>query len=166
LKLSVPDAAYIATFVTLLVGIIAATVSLREGAKNRAAAERRESARQYGEAMAAALEWLELPYRVLRRTSDDAPVVQEIVNHFHDVQQSITFHQQWMTLASTELGACYGELVRAVKSKTAPMIRRAWSRPATERPMQMSISDVIDDADVSAELQALTVAIRRQLNAI
>jgi hypothetical protein len=58
---------------------------------------------EYGRAFAAAMAWLEFPYRIARRVSDDDDVRGALVDAMHKTQEEIYYHQGWLRTASPEI---------------------------------------------------------------
>lgn len=78
----------------------------------------------YSAAYKAVVSWAELYYRV-RRRDPDKPY--ELVALFHEVQESIDYHDGWISIESPELARAYRAFCEAVKGKTGPAIKRAWA---------------------------------------
>lgn len=85
----------------------------------------------YGEAFKAALGWVELLYRVRRRSgkNDD-----NIVASFHTLQESLTYYEGWIASESKYMARSYRRLVKAVKDQTESPITAAWDEPIRPRP--------------------------------
>ena len=80
----------------------------------------------YATAYEAALDWLEMLYRVRRRDSNKT---YDLADRFHDLQKTIDYHQGWIGTESKELGRAYRHFVRTVKALTVNEIRQAWKSP-------------------------------------
>jgi hypothetical protein len=89
--------------------------------------ERRDRRRDlYATAYEAALDWVEMLYRVRRRDSNKT---YDLADRFHDLQKTIDYHQGWIATESKELGRSYRRFVKTVKALTVKEIRAAWKSP-------------------------------------
>src|SRR5947209_2803991 len=68
---------------------------------------------EYSKAFAAAMQWLEFPYRIARRLSNESEDVSSIVEAMHELQQQIEFHSNWLRSVSEGIANAYGSLVSA-----------------------------------------------------
>ena len=100
------------------------------------ASDRRERERKlYSEAYRDAMAWHEMLYRVRRRAKgDEADRV--LIERFHTLQESIDFHQGWISGESTWMGRSYRRLVKQIKSETKDAIISAWSEPHRRLPAE------------------------------
>jgi hypothetical protein len=58
---------------------------------------------EYSRAFAAAMRWTEFPYRIARRLSDDAAACSPIITAFHETQEKICFHENWLRSVSDDI---------------------------------------------------------------
>lgn len=131
------DVAAWAVAAGLLGVVLGAWFNAHENRKQRAADRRRELTVQYGQALALAVSWTEVPYRVARRTSDDPETIALIVEHVHSLQEQLEANRQWLMFESVKVGSAYQQLVGAAKTQCEPHIRAAWLRdPATTAQAQ------------------------------
>lgn len=121
----------------LLVGALAALAVVLTAviaAFSAYAASKRQRRRQmYGEATKAALAWLEMLHRVRRRggrPDDEA----EIVERFHELQDSIGYFQGWIGSESKYLSRSYQRFVVQIKACVAEPLRAAWANPPSKNP--------------------------------
>lgn len=108
----------------LLSALIAAFYTARL-AQRAAARERRRQL--YGEAFKAALAWKELYFRV-RRRRDTIESRYALVQHFHELQETLDYHKGWISTESKPLWRSYCGLVGKVKREYEPLIQKAWDR--------------------------------------
>lgn len=97
--------------------------------------------------------WSEMLYRIRRRPADGSGDA-EIVNKFHDLQESLAFHQGWISAESEALGFAYCTFVERVKVKSRALIQQAWATPG--RPPTVAQPDTEEHpsiADDAAEFQ-------------
>lgn len=122
LALSAPAASLIGAAVT---AVCAGAVAL---ALNVLARRREDRARRrdlYSEAYKTALEWCEGVYRVRRRDPDGSQD-QELVQHFHELQERIAYYQGWMCIEAADLGRSYQHFLDTVMAECRPLIQDAW----------------------------------------
>jgi hypothetical protein len=152
-----------AVLVPLLVAAFVAWRAQRQWLAQRAAAQRDALTAAYARALADAIAWTELPYRVARRTSDTPETLAVLVDRFHDLQERIEHHLRWLQLDSASVGAAYEQLVKSVKSRTESDIRAAWQRPPITTAAGMNIGPV-STIDISDEREKFMAAVRAHLN--
>lgn len=160
------DPAFWAVGVSLFVGALAAWEAHRRAAVERAAQRRTELATRFGDALADALAWRELPYRIARRTSDDADVLAGLAERFHALQERIDHRQRWLQLDAPPVGDAYAALVGALKSRSAPLISAAYARDPVTTPEGMVLGDASFVLDVDAECGAFVSAVERHLHKV
>ncbi|MDX6584284.1 MAG: hypothetical protein QOI10_3468 [Solirubrobacterales bacterium] len=105
---------------------VAGVIALAVAGWNQLEARRDRRRTLYSEAYRAALEWIELYYRVRRRDPENP---HELVGLFHAAQESINYHEGWISTESPVLGRAYNAFVEKVKSAARPLIQEAWSEP-------------------------------------
>jgi hypothetical protein len=135
---TVPWAAFIAAVSALTVALLNVLYSQWSSRVDR----RRNL---YSEAYKAAMAWVEMVYRVRRRSSDSED---DLVERFHDLQENIAFHEGWLATESPELARSYCKLIDAVRERASPLIRSAWSEDPRPR------SQPSDDGDEHPDVQA------------
>ncbi len=82
----------------------------------------------YGEAYKTVESWHEMYYRVSRRASKAKTVEKELVDKFHELQESIDYYRGWITLESSYLGELYAEFANETKAFTEELNQTAWRR--------------------------------------
>ena len=89
--------------------IAAATAAIGIGVNAIAAVSKRfaDSAERrrlgYENAVQTLIAWTEYPYRIRRRTSDEALVLQGLAERGHDLQEQIVRHRTWMRTANAKI---------------------------------------------------------------
>jgi hypothetical protein len=111
-----------------ITAIVAAAVAIYLNAVGRKRDDRSRRRNLYSEAYKLALEWCEGIYRVRRRAPDGSQD-QELVKHFHDLQERIAYYQGWLSIESAPLGQSYQHFLETVLTECQPLIREAWSTP-------------------------------------
>lgn len=124
----------------LAASLIAATgvgATLRANAAN---ARRQNLTTLYGDALGAVAEYLEGPYRILRKDGE-ASTRFAITNKLSDVKTNIDHHQALLRLHAEPLVAdAYDHYVNIAKTEAGTQMHDAWEAPA-----------VIQDADVNLD---------------
>jgi hypothetical protein len=130
--------------------LVAGAFGLYRIAAGRKDAERDRRRGLYSEAYKTALEWCEGVYRVRRRASDGSED-RELVKHFHDMQERISYYEGWLSMEAPELGRAYRVLLESVRSKCEPLIQDAWSHdgrePTTPTPKDEPGPDLTEAKD-------------------
>lgn len=101
------------------------------------AAERRRAG--YSEAAAALVAWGEFPYRVRRRTSDDASSLKELATLGHNLQERLARSQMWVASDSAKMSAKYEATVQALKDAVQAPTREAWSSGPVVKAGDMNV---------------------------
>lgn len=83
------DPGFWAVFVPLLVAAATLWHSQRQSLAKRDGERRDRLAVEYGRALADAIAWLEMPYRVARRTSNSPETLAALVDKHHALQERI-----------------------------------------------------------------------------
>lgn len=145
-------------------GVAAALVTAAAGLIGQALVRLRESRDrrrdEYGRAYAAAMNWVEFPYRIARRVSDEPAVRAALVEMMHRAQQDIYFHQAWLRTTSPAICASFDALVSAIKEQTRPHITEAWAAPGDPAATLANRFDV----DVSTASEAFIESVRRDVS--
>lgn len=158
------DASWIAAAATILAAATAAIVAVwlhRSGQKENRRDRKREMCAR---AVADALAWMELPYRIRRRVDDDPATIHELADAAHQLQEALFFHDAWLRFEMPEAGTGYGALVSACKSAVGEAIQEAWTSPPASQPGNMIIGNLsIDRSGADRALAVLTETMRRHL---
>ena len=124
------DAGDVATFagviVTLLVGIIAAVIAVKTYKTQQKETRRQQKATFYAEAVRAVEDYMEGPYRILRKDGS-SEARRAITGHISDVKSRISFYTGWMAIHGTlEVRAAYDAFVTAAQREAGPQMTAAW----------------------------------------
>lgn len=114
-------------------GLIAVWLNRRDAARSR----RREG---YAEAVTAVVAWIEFPFRVRRRTSDDPAVLAELARLGHDLQERLAFSLAWIAADDSKRYERYMALVADAKRKVGPLVQDAWRSPPSTRAESMNLN--------------------------
>ena len=88
----------------------------------------------YGEAYKAVMSWAEMVYRI-RRRDGTKECERQLIERFHAIQEQLNYHKGWISVESLWLGRSYDEFIKAVKTKTLPLINSAWKTPIRKSPI-------------------------------
>jgi hypothetical protein len=92
---------------------------------SRATRDRRREL--YSEAYRAAMSWVEMVYRVRRRSTS---IQDDLVKHLHQIQEDISYYEGWLSTEAPELGQSYSVFVSTIRTTVRPLLRQAWSHRA------------------------------------
>jgi hypothetical protein len=120
----------------VLVAVLTTAATLGLARISEAANRRRE---RYAEAIRTLVAWVEFPYRVRRRTSDDPATLTELATLGHDLQERLACHQAWIATDRPELAECYQRTRAAVSAAVGPAVTEAWSTPPVTRASDMNL---------------------------
>lgn len=121
------------------------------------AAERRRAG--YSEAVAALVAWAEFPYRVRRRTSDDASTLAELGALGHDLQERLARSQMWIASDSRRVSSVFDSAVAELKETCRDPLRAAWIAPPVQDGASMNL-DAFDGPDTAACVKRVQDAAR------
>jgi hypothetical protein len=123
-------ATFTGAMATIIVGIVAAVVAVKAYKAQQQETRRQEKARFYSEAVRAVEDYMEGPYRILRKDGSSA-ARREITQHISDVKSRISFYTGWMAIHGTlEVRAAYDAFVTAAQREAGPQMTAAWdARP-------------------------------------
>lgn len=139
----------------LLVAVIGAAVGLVLNLLNQRqnALERRR--RACADALADALRWLELPYRIRRRTDDNLETLGALAGRIHDLQERHEFHASWLRIEVPRAHESYAALIAGVRANAKDSMRDAWELPPIDKAADMNLMAAfprlpgVDDLTVS-----------------
>jgi hypothetical protein len=81
---------------------------------------------QYADAVRILVAWSEYPYRVRRRTSNDADELRRLTDLGHEMQEQLQCHRTWIEAESRWVGSVYGAGIMTVKTRAGDAISEAW----------------------------------------
>lgn len=149
------DAAVIAAIISASVALLVFVLNLRLGSLER----RRRSC---ADALSDALQWLELPYRIRRRTDDNPETVRGLVGRIHHLQERLVFHESWLQVEVPGAYPAYIALVRGIKEGSSDTLKQSWAEPPKTKAIDMNLGDV-PAPDVRELREAFCKAARREL---
>ena len=102
------------------------------------------------EAMADALRWLELPYRIRRRPDDAAETLASLSERTNHLRERLQFHEKWLRIEIPKSVCSYRRLMEAVRVAARPAIEEAWNTPPITSAKDMNIGRLDIDLDTVA----------------
>ena len=138
----------------------AAAVGLHWLGQRQAVQERKR--RACAKALADALSWLELPYRVRRRADNSAITLSDLAGRLHDLQEALLYHESWLRIEVPGAHEVYSRLVRAVKQSALEPLREAWAQEPITGPGDMSIGP-LNMGSVEAEVNAFSKEVKKSV---
>lgn len=95
----------------------------------------------YAASTAALVAWAEFPYRVARRSSDDAEARGALVGRGHDSQEALACRRAWVVGESPVMGEAYAAITAELRPVVGQATQAAWRRPAAVDGSAMVLSD-------------------------
>ena len=148
-------ATVLAAAITALVAVAIYVANLIERARDR----KREMC---AHALADALAWLELPYRIRRRTSDSPDTLTALAGRAHNLQEQLLLHSSWLRIELPKVAPLYDALLASVKSAAADPLTDAWRSPPVQDAGQMNTGPALPLLPAN-EVAAFCDSVRRSL---
>ncbi len=104
------------------------------------------------EAIADALQWLELPYRIRRRPDDTSQTLTALGDRINDLRERLQFHEKWLRIEVPQSVESYQRLVGEVRAAAGQEIEDAWNASPAQSASDMNIGqlsitrDLVDPA--------------------
>lgn len=103
---------------------------------------RRKQRRERYAAMAATLAaWIEVPYMIRRRTSNDREVIERLVAHVQALQHQLNVDHADLRAECRWLARCRDAAQRAVQQEVRPFIDDAWKMPPVASTSDLIVGD-------------------------
>lgn len=133
---------------------------------NAASARRQALTTLYGDALGAVAEYLEGPYRILRKTGEPS-VRFGISDKLSDTKTAIDHHQALMRLhADPAVADAYDLFVNIAKTEAGKQMHDAWDAPAVTTDSGMNLNDalprVASDANRALVVEVMQAHLRRR----
>lgn len=149
------------TVLAALIAVFGAMVAYWLG-QRQAAVERKR--RACAEAMADALKWLELPYRIRRRVDDKPATLSALAERASDLRERLEFHEKWLRVEIPTAHSHFKILLQAVRTAAGPAIEAAWSTHPAQAASQMNLGSLnLQLATVDAAVDAFSSEVTREL---
>jgi hypothetical protein len=141
---------------------IAAAVAIVVFALRAAAAAQDRKREMCARALADALAWLELPYRIRRRKDDSPETLALLAGHAHSLQEKLLFHSAWLCIELPSTAPLYHTLLQSVRAIAQEPLKEAWCSPAIAHPEQMNLGSLVPPPPAD-QITAFCQAVRRDL---
>ena len=132
-------------------GVIGAVLAYLLG-QRRTSVERKRTL--CAEAIADALKWLELPYRIRRRPDNTPQTLTALGDRINDLRERLQFHEKWLRIEIPQSVVSYQRLVEEVMAAARQEIEDAWTASPAENASDMNIgqlSIIREGVDVAVE---------------
>lgn len=129
-----------AAIVTLVAGSSLVTVMVGKLMDHGAGAAiaRREG---YARAAKALVAWHEYPYRIRRRTSNNADVVAELVGRGHSLQEELAAVHAWVSTDAPWVGEVFAAVRNEMNASIGPCCKEAWETVPAATTAGMNIDN-------------------------
>lgn len=114
-------------------------------------------------ALAAALGWLEIPYRIRRRQGGSASARTAVADFIHHLQEEQTYYQSWLRVEAPRIATAYGALCDAVKAASASAAQAGWRSTGVRSDEEMNIGRLEVGATANEE-EAFLRQVRKDLS--
>lgn len=148
--------------IVAIVGGVGAFVGILFDRRRQALERKREMA---ADALSDALQWLEVAYRIRRRTSDSPAELGRLVEHIHTLQEKHTFHTSWLQLELPHAHEAYDALLAKLRTLSSQAIKAAWDADPIVTAADMNIGSLFEP-DAGTECEAYVAAVRRDIRLI
>ena len=140
------------------VAVVAAVATMFVTRSNEVVNQRRE---HYAEAVEALFAWMELPYRIRRRTGDDATTLSNLANRAHDLHEQIARHQAWIAADHQGIARAYEAARKTIRKHVGPAMKKAWTSKRVFRPAEMNLDGWLTyDSECHEAIAKLQLAIQ------
>ena len=106
------------------------------------------------EAIADALQWLELPYRIRRRPDGTPQTLTALGDRINDLRERLQFHEKWLRIEIPQSVESYQRLVGEVKAAAGQEIGNAWNASPAQSASDMNVGQLSitrDGVDLAVE---------------
>jgi hypothetical protein len=164
-----------ANSVSLIVALIAAVVAILGYVINQLQIHQERRARVFAEALAAALDYIQMPYIIgsrsmpsqdfdpKDRTMAEVATRREIGNRLRDVQAKLYFHQSLIQLESVQVAKAYNRLVLQARLTGSVARKEAWKKPPIASDENFTIQWSFRFPSVEDAWRDCIMAMRRRL---
>lgn len=129
--------------------------------QRRSSRERR--AQIYGEAIRAVEDYLEAPFRIMRKDGT-AAVRRSLTESISTTQSQIAYYQALLRVHAPEsISALYDDFVTAARREAGPAMTSAWSSKPTRRGRDVPLGARFDRTHSDAALDLLVEEMRRDV---
>lgn len=106
---------------------------------NSLIARRRQRRERYAAMAATLAAWIEVPFMIRRRTSNDKATIDRIVTHIQGLQHQLNVDHAELRSDCRWLAKCRDEAQRAIQAAAKPHIDQAWNLPPISSTSELVI---------------------------
>ena len=148
--------------VAALIAVVGAVVAYLLGQRQAALERKRKSCAQ---AIADALQWLELPYRIRRRPDDAAETLSSLGERINNLREQLEFHEKWLRIEIPGSAQRYSRLVKEVRVAAGAAIEDAWRTCPVKSAGDMNIGALdINRDQVEEAVEEFSSAVVKELS--
>jgi hypothetical protein len=127
-------------YVPIAVALLGLLSGLLIAVLNRRAETEARRRQAYAAAMQVLVEWIEYPYRIRRRTSDEPLELRRLADIGHDIQQRLRYHRTWVVLEHPPTGKLYSEVLAGISERVGAACQNSWTLPPISTPADMNLA--------------------------
>ncbi|MFB9238121.1 hypothetical protein ACFFWC_21625 [Plantactinospora siamensis] len=118
--------------------VVAGLISVILGNTRANATARRE---RYAQAVRTLVAWAEYPYRIRRRTSDDAVTLTALADRGHTLQEQLAESRAWIAAESRAMSEVFDACLDEINPLVGPACAIAWQQPPIAKSAEMLLGD-------------------------
>ncbi|MGW0215593.1 hypothetical protein ACWDXH_14505 [Micromonospora chokoriensis] len=118
--------------------VVAGLISVILGNTRANATARRE---RYAQAVRTLVAWAEYPYRIRRRTSDDAATLTALADRGHTLQEQLAESRAWIAAESRAMSEVFDACLADINPLVGPACAIAWQQPPITKSAEMLLGD-------------------------
>lgn len=118
--------------------VVAGLISVILGNTRANATARRE---RYAQAVRTLVAWAEYPYRIRRRTSDDAATLTALAERGHTLQEQLAESRAWIAAESRAMSEVFDACLDDINPLVGPACAVAWQQPPITKSAEMLLGD-------------------------
>lgn len=147
----------------ILAALIAATVAVLGYRWQQREQRRIERSKIYADALSAVEDYIEAPYRVIRRERG-ADARERLTNHINDVQSRLAYHQALLNIsASPQVADAYRDYVAAARAEAGSDISRAWKAKPIRHDRKIPLGTPLRRSRCEAARGRIEAAMRKDV---
>ncbi|MHA4945687.1 hypothetical protein ACX27O_00045 [Micromonospora sp. SD19] len=118
--------------------VVAGLIGVILGNTRANATARRE---RYAQAVRTLVAWAEYPYRIRRRTSDDAATLTALADRGHTLQEQLAESRGWIAAESRAMSEVFDACLGAINPLVGTACVIAWQGPPISKSAEMLLGD-------------------------
>jgi hypothetical protein len=118
--------------------VVAGLIGTILGNTRANAAARRE---RYAQVVRCLVAWVEYPYRIRRRTSDEPATLTALADRGHALQEQLAESRAWVAAESRALSEILDGCIRDITKLVGPACVAAWQQPPIATSAEMNLGD-------------------------